>query len=96
LEVYYGFISDTGVEKAHEIMEPINRYSISFIDGIGPYYHEAARLKGIYSISLADSIAAAAAKSLSATLITKDGEFEPLEKSENLSVYWIRPKPYNA
>jgi predicted nucleic acid-binding protein len=74
-------------------MKPVSSYSISFIDGIGDYYREAARLKGRYSISLADSIAAATAKSLSATVVTKDGEFQVLEKSENLSVMWIKEPP---
>jgi len=53
-------------------------------------YHETARYKARYSISLADAFLCATAKSLSATIVTKDGEIKPVEQAENLSVLWIK------
>jgi predicted nucleic acid-binding protein len=52
-------------------------------------YRETARLKGFYRISFADAIACATAKSLSAAIVTKDGEIRAVEQGENLSVLWI-------
>jgi predicted nucleic acid-binding protein len=98
IEVYYGYIRDKGKEKADACMKPIGNYTINFIRDVSDFiYHQAAFLKGTYQISLGDAIAAATAKSLSATLITADhGDFEKIQEQEKLPIYWIRPKPYNA
>jgi predicted nucleic acid-binding protein len=50
---------------------------------------ETARFKARYPMSLADAFLCAAAKSLSAVIVTKDREIEAAEKPENLSVLWI-------
>jgi predicted nucleic acid-binding protein len=90
--VYYGFIQKYGtVEAADEIMRNVNGLPIEVITTISnAMYHETARYKAGYSISLADAFLCATAKSLSATIVTKDGEIKPVEQAENLSVFWIK------
>jgi predicted nucleic acid-binding protein len=92
VEVYYGFIRKYGsVERADEIMQQVDDLPIEIIETVSPaVYRETARLKGFYRISLADAIACATAKSLAATLVTKDSEIKAVEQGENLSVLWIR------
>jgi predicted nucleic acid-binding protein len=91
LEVYYDRIYVVGEEEAKKRADAIIAGPVSIIDPITyPVMYEAGRLKTTYSISLADSIAAAAAKNLSVTLVTKDSEFEPLEAQGEISVLWIK------
>jgi predicted nucleic acid-binding protein len=92
VEVYYGFIQKYGtVEAADEIMRNVDDLPIEIITTISnAAYHETARYKARYSISLADAFLCATAKSLSATIVTKDGEIESVEQAENLSVLWIK------
>ena len=52
--------------------------------------YEAGRFKTSYLMSLADSIAAATAKDLTATLVTKNSEFQPAERAGELSVLWLK------
>jgi predicted nucleic acid-binding protein len=60
------------------------------IDYISPAIRrDAARMKAHYNMSLADTFLCTAAKNLSATIVTKDGEIEEAEKAEPLSVLWI-------
>ena len=98
LEVFYGYIRDYGLDGARTIMEPVNELPLHCIDTISDeMYNVAAFFKGTYHISLGDCIACAFARSLSATLVSADhGDFEKMQNTENLSVYWIRPKPYNV
>ena len=51
--------------------------------------YEAGRFKTFYSMSLADSIAAATAKSLGASIVTKDDEFREAEQAGEFSVLWL-------
>jgi predicted nucleic acid-binding protein len=92
VEVYYGFIQKYGtVEAADEIMRNVSSLPIETITTISDtVYHETARYKAKYSISLADAFLCATAKSLSAAIVTKDGEIKPVEQAENLSVLWIK------
>jgi predicted nucleic acid-binding protein len=91
VEVFYHFIRDNGEEEAVEIMRGLDDLPLGVIDTISPdVYREAARLKARYSISLGDVFLCATAKSLSATVVTKDHEIEAVEQSENLSVLWIK------
>jgi predicted nucleic acid-binding protein len=90
VEVYYGYIQDKGIETANKIMEPVKSFPIEIIYTISDtVYHQTARYKGLYSMSLADAFACATAKSLSATLVTKDGEIEALEQGEGFPILWI-------
>jgi predicted nucleic acid-binding protein len=66
LEVYYDRIYVVGAEEAKKRADAIIAGPVSIIDPITyPVMYEAGRLKTTYSISLADSIAAATAKNLS-------------------------------
>jgi predicted nucleic acid-binding protein len=97
VEVYYGFIQEKGIEEADRLMKQVDDLPFNTIDTItDAVYRVASRFKALYSVSLADAFAAATAKSLSATVVTKDGEFEALEKSENLSVMWIKEPPQKS
>jgi predicted nucleic acid-binding protein len=95
LEVYYDRVRMVGAEAARERAEWIIAGPVSVIDPITyPVMYEAGRLKTAYSISLADSIACAAAHALGATLVTSDHkEIKPVEQGENLSVLWLPPRP---
>jgi predicted nucleic acid-binding protein len=91
VEVYYGYIGDVGLTTANEIMHPVSGFPISLISTITDLvYREAARYKGVYPMSLADAFLCATAKSLDATIITKDSEIAGPEKEENLPVLWIK------
>jgi predicted nucleic acid-binding protein len=91
VEVYYGFIQQEGcVEEADKFIEPVYYLPVHILDTItDTVYRTASRFKGLYSLSLADAFAAATAVDLSAVLVTKDHEFETVEKNEHLSVLWI-------
>jgi predicted nucleic acid-binding protein len=90
VEVYYGFIQEKGAEEADKIMNTITSFPITVISTItDAVYRDTARFKGTYSISLADAFLCATAKSLAATIVTKDREIAAVEIPESLSVLWI-------
>jgi predicted nucleic acid-binding protein len=89
-EVYYNYIRETGIETANEIMQPVSYFPIAIIRTItDEIYNEAAKFKANYSLSFADCFLCATAKSLTATIVTKDSEIRAVERAENLSVLWI-------
>jgi predicted nucleic acid-binding protein len=89
-EVYYHCIKRDGEEMADTIMHNAAELPITVIDTItDAVCRETARFKAHYPMSLADAFLCAAAKSLSAVIVTKDREIETAEKPENLSVFWI-------
>jgi predicted nucleic acid-binding protein len=91
VEVFYHFIRNKEEEKAVEVMQKLDDLPIKVIDTISPgVYREAACLKARYSISLGDVFLCATAKSLFATMVTKDHEIEAVEQGEHLSVRWIK------
>jgi predicted nucleic acid-binding protein len=91
VEVYYGYIGDCGVTLADEIMRPVADFPIQIISNISDtIYRETARFKGIYPISFADAFLCGTAKSLSATIVTKDSEIAGPEKNEGLPIFWIK------
>ena len=90
VEVHYRFIQLKGNEIADAAMGPVKSLPVMFISNIsGEIYCETARFKAGYSISLADAFLCATAKSLAATIVTKDKEIKPVEENEALSVLWI-------
>jgi predicted nucleic acid-binding protein len=91
VEVFYHFIRNDGESEAVEIMRELDSFPLVVIDTISrAVYREAARFKVRYSISLGDVFLCATAKTLSATVVTKDHEIEAVEQDENLSVLWIK------
>jgi len=90
LEVYYDRIYITGEKIARVRIEHILAEPITIIETISyPVMFEAGRFKTSYSISLADSIVAAATKNLGAMLVTKDNEFKAAEEAGEFSILWL-------
>jgi len=90
VEVYYRIIQLKGLETADAAMEPIKSLPIQFISVISDeIYLETARCKARYPMSLADAFLCGTAKSIAATIVTRDPEIRLAEKPESLSVLWI-------
>ena len=93
VEVYYNLIRADGLDIADEIMRELKNLPITVISTVDEkVYREAARFKACYSMSFADVFLCATAKSLAATIITKDEEIRPVEEKEKISIYWINKK----
>ena len=91
LEVYYDRIYVVGADAARIRVESILAEPITIIETISyPVMYEAGRFKTSYSMSFADSIAAATAKTLGATLVTKDSEMKAPENAGEFSVLWLK------
>jgi predicted nucleic acid-binding protein len=91
LEVYYDRLYISGEYGARIRVEAILDEPINIIDTISyQVMYEAGRFKTSYSMSLADAIAAATARSISATLVTKDNEMKPAEETGEFSVLWLK------
>jgi PIN domain nuclease of toxin-antitoxin system len=94
LEVYYDRIYKVGHELAAKFLATLYESNIIVDYYISEFEIEkAGHYKTSYKLSLADAICLAHAASKSATLITSDYEFEPVEKTEHLPFLWTRPKP---
>jgi predicted nucleic acid-binding protein len=90
VEVYYHCIRKDGEETADTIMRNAAELPITVIDTVtDAVCRETARFKAHYPMSLADAFLCAAAKNLSAVIVTKDREIEAAEKPEKLSVLWV-------
>jgi len=90
VEVYYRIIQLKGLETADAAMEPVKSLPIKFISDISEeIYLETARCKAHYPIALADAFLCGTAKSIAATIVTRDPEIKLAEKAESLSVLWI-------
>jgi predicted nucleic acid-binding protein len=92
LEVYYDRIRVVGPDRADEILSWIYASPIQILETLAPpILKEAGRLKTAYTMSLADSIACAAASCLSGILVTADHkELDPVENSETIHFLWFR------
>lgn len=92
LEVYYGIYREVGPEVSEQVLGKIRALPVTEVTEITQeVFLEAGRLKATYRLSLADSIAAAEAKVLGASLVTADHhEFEILATREDVAFRWIR------
>ena len=92
LEIYYGFYRDDGKELAEAILDDSLSLPIVIVDNLdNSLFCEAGRLKALYYVSLADSVALALAKIMEGSFITADHhEFDALENKENIKFSWIR------
>lgn len=92
LEVYYTICKRIDVRKAEEILVELSDTPLIIIDRLeDDVFKEAGRLKAIYKISLADSIALAEARVREAQLVTSDHhEFDVIDKDGEVKFYWIR------
>jgi predicted nucleic acid-binding protein len=91
LEVYYKVMQKDSA-KAHLVYDTILKLPITVLPEISDdIFKEAARLKVQYKISLADSIALAAASAMQVSILTCDHhEFGPVEQAEHIKFVWIR------
>ncbi|MFA5518012.1 MAG: PIN domain-containing protein [Spirochaetota bacterium] len=92
LEVYYGFYRDDSPAIAEKFYAYIFLLPIVVVDIISDQlFFEAGKLKALYRISLADSIALGEAKIRNASLVTSDHhEFDIIDKDKVVRFYWIR------
>ena len=92
LEIYYGVYRDESRELAEQTYVKILDLPIKVVTGLRKnVFKEAGRLKAVYRISLADSIALAEAKIRRIPLVTCDHhEFDPIQDKNELDFYWIR------
>jgi len=92
LEVFYGFYRDDGKKIAENVLSDSLSLPITYITDLEePLFHEAGRLKAIYTISFADSIALALASTNKKPLVTSDHhDFDILERKEKIKFNWIR------
>jgi predicted nucleic acid-binding protein len=91
MEVYYDRIYIKGSEYAEMVLESIYSSPVIVLHDISrDIIKDAARFKTSYSMSFADTFAAATAKSLDASLVTKDNEMKEAEEAGEFSVLWLR------
>jgi predicted nucleic acid-binding protein len=90
MEVYYDRIYVMGREFAETVIEEIYSSPIKIMQVSRSIIREAGRFKTSYSMSLADSFAAATAKNIGATLVTKDEEMRAAEKAREFYELWLK------
>ena len=91
MEVYYDRIYIKGTEYAEMVLESIYASPIIVLHDISrDIIKEAARFKTSYSMSLADTFAAATTKALNASLVTKDNEMKEAEEAGEFSILWLK------
>ncbi|GHU92315.1 hypothetical protein FACS189479_00860 [Spirochaetia bacterium] len=95
LEIYYDRGRAKNWDYAESVFKSLTNSAVKIIYTFSPeVLRYAGRLKVIHSISLADSIACAAAKELGAVVVTSDhAELEPVEQYEPISFLWLPAKP---
>lgn len=86
-ELYYKTIREFGTRRALEVLAQFEDYAVDVFPVDWPLAYDAAALKGTHRISYADSIAAALAQRLRATLVTGDDGFRQIP---DLQVEWLQ------
>jgi predicted nucleic acid-binding protein len=91
-ESYYGELRDKGAEIAQVVLDMVRHYSIYIIDTISEgVFHEAARLKAKYKVSVGDSIGLATAAGLGGQFVSSDHhDLDKIDQSEPGRLYWFR------
>jgi predicted nucleic acid-binding protein len=88
-EVYTGIIRERGLEAAEETRKSLKQAPMSIESVRETLAWRAGKLKASYSLSFADTFAAALALEHRGVLYTGDLEFVPLEQGEGLKVRWL-------
>lgn len=89
-EVYYITFREQGQNAADLAYARIKAFPLTFVDKIDEeLLLKAATLKAGYSISYADSFAAALANIYNCALLTGDPELKILEKESIISIVWL-------
>jgi predicted nucleic acid-binding protein len=92
-EACYKKLRKDGQQVARDVYNTVLDSAISIIDVFesDDIFHEAARFKAGYTLSLADSIALGTASCLGCTLVTSDHhEMDIVEAREAINFYWFR------
>jgi predicted nucleic acid-binding protein len=92
-EVYYKKLIKEGPQAVRDVYNSVIDSAISIIDVFSSddIFHEAARFKAEYPLSLADSVALGTASCRDCTLVTSDHhELDAVEAKEAIEFYWIR------
>lgn len=92
LEVYYVELRQKGPNIAQTVLDVIQYYSVQIASDVSwQIFHEAARLKASYSLSLGDALGLATAVEQSAPFVSSDHhELEALEERETVQIRWFR------
>jgi predicted nucleic acid-binding protein len=91
LEVYYKIYKAYGKVEANNLADIMKQMPVLIKDTLtDDVLKEAGRLKSNYKISIADTIAIAEAKINNGVLVTSDYGMEPVEKNENIKIFWFR------
>ena len=92
LEVYYGELRDEGADVAQIVLDVARHYSIKIIHAISEQaFREAARLKAVYRISIADCIGLATAVELSSQFVSSDHhELDVIAMNKPIPIFWFR------
>jgi predicted nucleic acid-binding protein len=89
LEVYYSIWREQGPEAAQDMLDIVDTTAIQITADMSlPHFREAGRLKATYRMSLADTFVCAAASRLFATVVTADGEMQPID---GIDFFFFRP-----
>lgn len=89
-ELYYTVYRHEGEVEADFIYGRVKEFPIQFSDDLSEVFLlSAAKLKGSYKMSYADSFAAALSIQGELTLVTGDPDFRPLEIDKRIKVVWL-------
>ncbi len=89
-ELYYTVYRREGESEADFIYGRVKEFPIQFSDDISEdLLLSAAKLKGSYKMSYADSFAAALSIREELILVTGDPDFKPLETDKRVKVLWL-------
>ena len=92
LEVHYANVRDLGKDQADVILEKVLSIPIKVVSVISnKTFHEAARLKTTYKMSLGDCIGLATAIEFSGQFVTSDHhELGPVAEQTPQFIFWFR------
>jgi predicted nucleic acid-binding protein len=95
LEVYYDRLRTRNDGEIKNFREFTATVPIEFLNSISDFvFHEAARLKASYKMSLADAIGLAVAEELSGQFVASDhSELEEVERHEKIPFLRLPAKP---
>lgn len=92
-ELYYTIYRQEGESMADLIYGRIKEFPIQFTDDLSEeFLLSAARLKGSYKMSYADSFTAALSIQKKLIIVTGDPDFKPLETDKRVKILWLAQK----
>lgn len=88
-ELYYMTARKSSQKNAEIVLDALLKFPLHIVDADLSLSLEAAKLKAKYSLSYADTFAAALTITRKATLITGDEEFRSLDRETNFKVKYL-------